>query len=313
MTTPIPRGRTALRLQWQFLPPHLRAEIEGHCGSRVVDAESRDSGFTPGFASVLTCADGTRHFVKAASAKAQRLFADSYREEARKLSALPAEVAAPRLLWWLDDDWVVLGIEYTEGRQPHRPWRRDELDACLDALEVLADQLTPAPMPLDRLVDDYAAWPSYWDSVRADPPDLPGLAAHLEEAALLAAGFAEAMDGTTLVHTDIRDDNVILGPDGRVRFCDWNWPVTGADWVDSLFLLVGPRADGLDVESVIAERRLLRDVPAEHLDRVIALLTGYFLHFGAQPVPPASPYLRAAQWHQGEVCWAWLAQRRGWR
>ena len=41
------------------------------------------SGFTPGFASVLVCEDGSRHFVKAASVKAQRLFADSYREEAR--------------------------------------------------------------------------------------------------------------------------------------------------------------------------------------------------------------------------------------
>ena len=50
---------------------------------------SQGGGFTPGFASVLTCADGSKHFVKAASARAQRPFADSYREEARKLLVLP--------------------------------------------------------------------------------------------------------------------------------------------------------------------------------------------------------------------------------
>ena len=119
MTTyPVPSGKTARRLEWPFLPPNLRAYIERKCGSPVVEAETQDAGFTPGFASVLTCEDGSRHFVKAASVKAQRLFAESYREEARKLTALPESVAAPRLLWMLDDDWVVLGLEYVDGATP---------------------------------------------------------------------------------------------------------------------------------------------------------------------------------------------------
>ena len=49
-------------------------------GSPVIDAASAGTGFTPGFASVLVCEDGSRHFVKAASVKAQRMFAESYRE-----------------------------------------------------------------------------------------------------------------------------------------------------------------------------------------------------------------------------------------
>ena len=131
---PAPHARTARRLEWAFLPPNLRAWIERRCGSPVVSAISQTSGFTPGFASVLVCEDGSRHFVKAASTKAQRPFADSYREEARKLAALPPEVPAPRLLWHLDDDWVVLGTEYVAARLPHRPWRAEDLDALLDAL-----------------------------------------------------------------------------------------------------------------------------------------------------------------------------------
>ena len=94
-TKPAPAGKTARRLEWPFLPPNLRAYIERKCGSPVVEAESQGAGYTPGFASVLTCEDGSRHFVKAASVKAQRIFAVSYREEARKLAALPESVASP--------------------------------------------------------------------------------------------------------------------------------------------------------------------------------------------------------------------------
>lgn len=307
---PAPSGRTARRLEWPFLPPNLRAYIERKCGSPVVDAASQGAGFTPGFASVLTCEDGSKHFVKAASTKAQKVFAHSYREEARKLAALPDGLPAPRLLWHLDDDWVVLGIEYVEGRNPVRPWRQVDLEAALDMLEAVAEQLTPAPeaLGLDSFAADFGSMVEAWDHLRATRPGLT----HGDEAAALAARFDEVTRGETLVHTDVRDDNFILDAEGRMWLCDWNWPVRGADWIDSLFTLIGPRGDGLDVDAVLAERRLLRDVPAESIDIVLALLVGYFFKQGDEPVPPTSPHLRDHQTWQGEVCWTWLCERRGW-
>jgi Phosphotransferase enzyme family len=247
--------------------------------------------------------------VKAASATAQRVFAESYREEARKLRALPETVPAPRLLWVDEGDWVVLGLEYVEARAPRRPWRADELDLCLDATEQVADRLTPAPegLELDSIETEFADWPALWDTVR-DRDERP----HADEAAALAATYAEVTGGETLVHTDLRDDNVLLTPDGRALFCDWNWPVVGAPWLDSLILLISPRGDGVDVERILAERRLLRDVPADHVDRMLALLAGYLLSHADEPVPPTSPHLRAAQRLQGEAVWGWLCERRGW-
>lgn len=309
--SPLPHGKTARRLEWAHLPPTVRRAVEERCGSAVVSAASQNSGFTPGFASVLTCEDGTRHFVKAASTKAQRMFAGAYREEARKLTALPEAAPAPRLLWTLDvDDWFALSTEYVDARQPRRPWREDELQRCLDVLVAAVPVLTPAPADLELppASEEFAAWPAYWDHLAATRPDLP----HRAEAAALAARFAEAMSGETLVHTDVRDDNLLLAADGRTLLCDWNWPFVGAPWLDSLFLLIGPRGDGLDVESVIAAHPLLSAVAAEDVDIVLALVIGYFLKSADDPVPPTSPYIREAQRWQGEACWAWLCERRGW-
>jgi hypothetical protein len=310
-TATIPHGKTARRLEWAHLPPHVRALVERHTGSAVESASSRTTGFTPGLASVLTCRDGSRHFVKAASMRAQRAFAQAYLEEARKLAALPATVPAPRLAWQhADEDWVVLGIEHVEAAHPARPWLQQDLDRSLDLLETVADTLPEPPdgLPLDSFATENAEWPSYWRHLRSSRPDL----AHADEAASLAARSLEVTGGSAVVHTDVRDDNILLCADGRTLLCDWNWPVTGAAWIDTVLLLIGPRGDGLDVERVLAERRLVRDVPAEHVDALLALVAGYFLRSAELPVPPTSPHVRDAQRWQGEVVWQWLVERRGW-
>lgn len=305
---PLPHGHTARRVEWQFLPRPVREMIARRCGSPVVSAESMGAGFTPGFASVLTCADGSKHFVKAAATKAQKLFAAAYREEARKVAALAEVVPAPPLLWRHDQEWVVLGFEYVEGRSPARPWLADDLHRVLDVLEETATARVPHDLTLDTLVEDFVEWPACWDRVRAQRPELE----HADEAAALAARFAEALDGTALQHTDIRDDNTILTADGRVWICDWNWPVLGAPWFDTLSALVGPRGDGIDVAEILAARPLTRDVPDEHVDIALALLAGYFLKSAADPVPPTSPHIRDHQARQGHTVWDWLAERRGW-
>jgi len=302
---PIPHGRTARRLGWSHLPPSVRRAVERRLGARVVGAASCDAGYTPGLASVLTCDDGSRHFIKAASTKAQRLFAQAYREEARKLRLLPPTTPAPRLRWVEEGgDWVVLGLEYVEGRLPERPWTDTDLAAASAALVETASVLTPAPgIGLTGFAEEFADYPAYWGGL-----DLP----RRDEAAELAAGFAAYVGGETLVHTDIRDDNLLVRPDGSVVVLDWNWPVVGADWIDSLLLLIGPRGDGLDVEAHLAEHPLLSRVEPEAIDSVLALVAGYFLDRAQQPRPRTSPYLRAVQQWQGEVCWRWLSERRGW-
>lgn len=305
----VPHGKTARRLEWAMLPPALRRQVEQRLGSRVVHAESARGGFTPGLASVLTGEDGRRMFVKAASVKAQRNAADSYRDEIRKLRRLPAGVPAPRLLWSHEDDlWVVMGLQHVDAHSPARPWQRADLDLCLDALQRVAGLLTPPPMELTTFAEDFGHCLVGWDHVRRVSPEWP----HLEEAAGLAARFAEVTEGETLVHTDARDDNFLVKPGVGAVLCDWNWPAVGAAWIDSVLLLVSAHGDGLDADCVLAERPLTREVPAEHVDVLLALIAGYFLERRDQPVPRTSPYLRVhANWY-AEATWSWLAARRGW-
>lgn len=310
---PAPVGRTAQRLEWLHLPPALRAVVEGHLGTPVVSAVSQTAGFTPGFASVLLGEDGSRHFVKAASVTAQRPFAASYREEAQRLATLPAGVPAPRLRWThgVDEpaDWVAIGIEHVAGRAVQRPWTDADLAASLTMLGTVAEQLTPPPAgaALATFADEFAAWPAHWDYARSTFV-LP----HGEEAAALAARLAEVTAGDTVLHTDVRDDNILVRPDGSAVLCDWNWPVVGAAWIDPLMLLVGPRGDGLDVDAVLATHPAFAGLDPEAVDVVLALVTGYFLKACDDPVPPTSPYLREHQRWQADVVWDWLCERRGW-
>jgi hypothetical protein len=208
------------------------------------------------------------------------------------------------------DDWVVLGLEHVQARNPRRPWRPADLDASVAMLGRAAEALTPAPdgVDLDLVAVEFADFPGCWDHVRATRPDLP----HLEEAAALAARFADVTAGTTVVHADVRDDNVLLADDGRVLLCDWNWPLRGAAWIDTVFLLIGPRGDGLDADAALARSPLTAEVPAEHVDILLALAVGYFFRHADLPVPSASPWVRAIQHWQGEVVWEWLCERRGW-
>jgi hypothetical protein len=318
----LPTGRTARRLEWVHLPPAVRALVESRLGSPVVDARSRTAGYTPEFSSVLTTAAGTRHDVRAASVTAQRAFAGALAGQAATLAALPAGVPVPRLVWvhgtdaagapsTAPDAWVVLETEHHEGRLPLRPWAAAEVEATLDALERAAELLTPAPtgVPVPDVADEVAGWPRLWDEVRVP---LPGMEGHLDEAVELATTCAALVGGDSLVHFDLRDDQLLVRPDGDVLLGGWDSAVRGAAWLDTVLALLGPRGDGHDADALLATRPLTRDVPAAHVDALLALVAGWSLCRSGLPVPTASPYLRDLQRWQGEVAWTWLAQRRGW-
>lgn len=309
VTPPLPHGRTARRLTWEYLPPDVRRSVQRQLGSPVVEAVSCDAGFTPGFASVLTGADGSRLFLKAASRIAQAAFAKAYAEEARITRLLGTHVPAPRLRFVEDDAWLVIGYEAIDGRTPDRPWRPDDLARALDLAEEVASSTRTPPGGLDLrpLTEDLPGLVTGWEQVAQSDPARP----HLAEATALARDFAR-LPADRFVHADLRDDNILLATDGRALACDWNWPALAPPWIDLVVLLVSAYGDGLDADAQLAGRDLTRDVPADQIDAWLAALCGYMVESGARPAPRNSPYLRHhADWY-AEASWAWLSARRGW-
>lgn len=310
---PVPYGATAVRPHWTDLPERLRERIEERLGGTVVAAASQDSGFTPGFASRLVYAKGERAFVKAVSTRLSPAIADSYGAEARTAAKLPVAVPAPRLRWTFEEfGWVVLCFEDVPGHPPVRPWQPRELTDVLTALTSLAEALTPAPAGLllpeaqDWLVQDFG----YWRHLLRDTGGTPDR--QVAELAALEDDAPDALRGDAVVHCDLRDDNVLVGNDGTVWFCDWNWPSRGPAWLDLVTLLISARGDGYDADALLAAHPLGESADADAVDAVLAGLGGYFTRESLQPKTAGSPYLRAHQsWYAGATL-SWLAVRRGW-
>jgi len=305
----VPVSGTAQRPRWTELPVAVRRAVETCLGSTVEKAESQNSGFTPGFASRLWLSDGRTTFAKAAS-DGQPWLVEAYQTEAAKLTVLPAAVPAPRAREALTvptggASWFVLLLDDVDGAPPVRPWRVDEASRVLRTAARTAEALTPAPAgrtwaPIAAELDPRPNWSHachrYPIGAAAQDLSLRGL---LE------------LTGSTLVHSDLRDDNVIMGRDGRIWFCDWNFPTLGPAWTDAVTLAISMHGDGLDADALLAESGAVA-AGEDRVDVFLATLLGYFARAGQQQAPYASPHLRRHQIWYGDVVADWLARRRGW-
>src|SRR3954462_2312665 len=111
------------RPAYDALPSAVRAWADQVLGSPVCTWSSEPGGFSPGVAARVTCADGTRAFLKAVSADANPDSPGMHRTEAKVTAALPPALGSPRLLSSYDDGtWVALLLDQVDGRPPARPW-----------------------------------------------------------------------------------------------------------------------------------------------------------------------------------------------
>jgi aminoglycoside phosphotransferase (APT) family kinase protein len=305
---PIRYGATAVRPGWTDLPPAVRREIDDRLGSPVVTATSAGGGFTRAFAAVVTSADGSRAFVKAAAADTPEAF--SYAREAAITGVLPAEVPAPRLRWTATTaGHIMICTEAIDGHVPEMPWSPVELDAAVRAWRRAAAALARPPdgLPyLPRLSDLIRQDLSCW--TRGPVPGVPDWAdrrwrelQHLERALL------DMVDAPGMLHGDLRVDNVLIDGGGGAWLCDWSWPCLGPAWFDTVTLLVTAYASGFEVDDY------LDDAPAGGVDGALAALSGYWLVGAAAGPTSAARDSLAHQRFSGHTALSWLAARRGWR
>ena len=317
-----PPPAQGVRLAWSDVPIEARSALEQWLGSSIIAADSQPTGFSPGVAARLSTADGRRVFVKAAGPRPNPDVPAIHRREALITSLLPAAAPVPRLLWTYDDrenDWVVLVFEQVDGQHPAQPWRADELKRVMNTLARLADVLTPSPLPpgtVGSAREEFSTRLCGWRYLIGDQTSCIRLdnwsSRHLEGLAQLEANAPAAVEGDTLLHFDVRADNLLLTPD-RVWIVDWPLACVGAAWVDAVFFAPSVAMQGgPSPEDLIASHPAIRNAEPASITAAVAATAGFFTQKALLPPPPGLPTVRAFQAAQGSVARQWLAQRTGW-
>lgn len=320
--------QTARRLPWTSLPAAVRHRFATVLGAPVESVAPAGGGFTNGFAAVLSGA-GRSLFAKAAPSTDSHIFA-AYLREAAVLSALPTNLPIP-LLHSADrftiegTHWQLLSFEAIDGYMPGQPWTAADLGAIHDSLLAVQSALQQLPAGLSgaSMVDEFFGEQAVTDVFRqfaldgGPPAYLPRLtAAQLKDLQKLASRGKEALAGDSVLHNDLRADNIIIRTAGATPslalFCDWNFLSTGPAWADWVALLVYPRHAGIDVEPWLAKSPLSAAANPDHIDAWLAVLAAYMITSAAQPELVTSPQLRTHQKFTARILIDWLSERRKW-
>ncbi|BBH66564.1 hypothetical protein ACTI_32490 [Actinoplanes sp. OR16] len=310
----VPYDATSVRPDWKDLPLRVREAISRRLGSPVIAARSAGGGFTRAFAALLTTEAGSSAFVKAAPMREPT--SQWYAREAAITSALPSEIRAARPLWTLSEGgWFVLALDPIDGHIPPLPWSAAHLEAALDAWSEAARALTGVRTDgLPELSEILRHEMSWWQLIESGHEPMPSTAlttiapSHLSQLATLERTLPDLAAGTGVCHGDLRVDNVMIDGSGAAWLCDWTWPCAGAQWYDTVTLLISAYASGHDTDAYIQKW----DPPPGGVDGALAALAGYWLVRAADGPSSASPASRQHQRFSGTQALAWLSARQGW-
>ena len=307
---------TGQRIGWSDLPADVQRGVEAVLGGRVIMAESQAGGFSPGTADRVCTDGGRRAFVKAVSPDQNPDSPHLLRREADYLDALTRSPRVPRPIGRYDDGhWIAVAMEEIDGRCPPVPWSGEHVDAAMGSLAALAADLTPSPIAgLGPVAEGLESIFLGWQRLRDQPhPGLdPWITARLDQLIQVSADSLRRLEGDTVVHCDIRADNLLVRPDGSMVVVDWPWALTGPNWLDRFLLLINiDLYGGHDVELLVA--RHLPGVDPSLITGCLAGMCAFFTDAGRQPSVPGLPTLRAFQQAQADSTAAWLRRRMGGR
>jgi hypothetical protein len=269
-------------------------DLERVLGAPVVSERTVSGGYTLAKRRVVTLVDGRTAFVKSAVDD----LTSGWLEAEQRIYAAVSGPFMPQVLAATADSLVLEDL--SDAHWPP-PWREGDVRAVFSALDDLHAVTPPPGLQHPQEVDDLLGG---WPAVAADPePFLSlGLAsrAWLRDSlpALLEAAAHAELDGDSLVHLDIRSDNLCLR-DGRCLIVDWNWAARGNPELDVAFWLPSLRLEGGPEPEEVAAG----------LDPALAALcAGFFACRAGLPEPSAAHNLRAVQRAQLEIALPWAAR-----
>jgi phosphotransferase family enzyme len=210
----------------------------------------------------------------------------------------------PDVLGFDDDgERPVLALEDLSRADWPPPWTDERVTGVLDALAAIHE--TPPPDHLTGQEPDQAV---DWRTIAEDPGPFLALglcsSVWLEAAlpALLDASAAAPLVGDSLVHLDVRSDNLCFR-DGQAIVIDWNHAAIANPDLDLAFWLPSLHAEGgPPPEAILSNAATLA-----------AWVAGFFCaRAGAAPIPEA-PHVRPLQVEQSRTALPWAARALGLR
>ncbi|MFC3450904.1 phosphotransferase family protein [Amycolatopsis speibonae] len=221
---------------WNDLPRTVCAAIEVETGP-VNRVEVPAAGRNSDFAATLHTQRGTVFCKGIVDAGGTR--GSMHRREADVASYLPPAVV-PSLLWRVETDgWLMLGYHHIAGHHADLSPGSKDLPLVADAVSTLARELADSAAPGVPALSEKMAWMAGWRRLRHQPPaELDQWSRErLDVLVELEAEGIESVAGTSLIHTDLHQLNILVGDD-RAWVIDWAWSRTGAAWIDAAHLVV---------------------------------------------------------------------------
>lgn len=289
-------------------PAELSRRVARLIGSDVESGRPAPRGYTPARRWSLTLANGQRVFAKCGADTQKSAVATWLRHERRAYEDIAASFM-PRLVGWDDDghEPLLLLEDLSHGHWPP-PWDSQRIAAVRALIEQIAALRPPAwAEDLERRERRHL---SGWLRVRNDPDPFLSLGIadeHWLDACLPALiGSAESarLTGDSLVHFDLRSDNLCLirdGPRELAILVDWNWCGRGSARFDLMSWLPSLHAEG-------------GPAPWEVVDDsegFAALLSGYFAAQAGLPPAGAGVGGRQLQLACLEAALPWATRELG--
>jgi hypothetical protein len=125
--------------------------------------------------------------------------------------------------------------------------------------------------------------------------------------AALESNWVDAAEGVTLLHADLRADNLLIVNE-EVFVVDWPHACIGAAFVDMVFFAPSVAMQGgPDPMALLSMSRWAKSIHTSQLIPVVCAFAGYLTEHSLRSAPPGLPTLRPFQAAQAEIARRWLA------
>lgn len=305
--------RSVPRLSWHQLPASVKAAFADLLGAPIERAVSQEEGFSPGLAARCELPDGRSVFLKATARSVNIHSREMMVHEGVINHSLPDDAPVPAFLGSIEvGEWFGLAFADVQGRLPDVPWHDADLDAVFDAVDGL-DLPTRADVPhLAELLR-----PAFvgWANLAVADDDLTKVEPWLDRTMVrrladLTSDWTTSCPPESLVHADIRADNVLIDADGLVHIVDWANAGLGPAWLDVVFMIPSIAMQGGPPPAELwARSRHAKTTDPHDVDVMVAAVAGYFTESGRRPPVTEIPMLRAFQEAQGVWAREWVRSR----